>query len=328
MSNWSPHPVRVSVLITTYNHEAYIGRAIEGVLEQTGTPFELLVGDDCSTDGTRSVIDRYVRGHPDIVRAHYPDQNRGGGGKNLFRDLIELSSGEYIAGMDGDDYWTSDGKLRLQVAYLDDHPQCSMVFHNVVRRFEDDDRPDDLFQSPDLSRRLGWDQLIRSNPVPACSPLFRREVIDPLPSWYFELPWGDWPLYFMALEMGEVHYLPDVLGVFRFHDRGIHSRLPNLARRRNEVDFFRRLADVLPSAGDDRLKWRLAFALSRLADAQFRAGDRDAARASIAESFRVWPLDPRRMRRGHGDRTRLALWARTRREASPFRGRRTVGDVP
>ncbi|MBB3086883.1 glycosyltransferase [Geodermatophilus sabuli] len=309
--------VRVSVIVTAYNHEAYIGRALEGILKQTGVSFELLVGDDCSTDGTRSVIDSYVHRNPDLIRVHYPEENLGGGGKVIFDELIRRSQGEYIAGLDGDDYWTSPTKLLVQTAYLDEHPECSMVFHNVVRHFEDDERPDELYLSQGGRRQLEWRDLFGSNPVPACSPLFRRAALDPLPAWYFHLPWGDWPLYFMAMEKGEVHYLPDVMGVFRLHGRGMHSGLSDVARRENEVEFFSRLVGVLPPPQEEHLRRRLALALSRLARAQLRAGRRDAARVRLAESFRTWPLDPRLLLRGQGERARLALWALTRLPLQP-----------
>ncbi|MGY1635484.1 glycosyltransferase family 2 protein [Geodermatophilus sp. SYSU D00742] len=310
-------PVRVSVIVTAYNHEAYIGRALEGVLEQAGVSFELLVGDDCSTDGTRSVIDSYVRRHPDLIRVHYPEANLGGGGKVMFDELIRRAQGEYIAGLDGDDYWTSPAKLRVQTAHLDEYPACSMVFHNVVRHFEDEERPDELYLSPGDQRRLEWRDLFGSNPVPACSPLFRRAVLNPLPAWYFHLPWGDWPLYFIAMEKGEVHYLPDVMGVFRLHDRGMHSGLSDVTRRENEVEFFSRLVGVLPPSQEEHLRRRLALALSRLARAQLRVGERDTARACLAESFRTWPFDPRYLHGGRGERARLALWALTRLPSRP-----------
>ncbi|MEX5721409.1 glycosyltransferase [Geodermatophilus maliterrae] len=304
--------MRVSVLVTAYEHQAYVGRAIEGVLQQTGVPFELIVGDDCSSDDTRSVVADLARRHPDTVRVHFPDTNRGRGGKVLFSDLVGLSRGEYIAGLDGDDYWNSPEKLRTQVAHLDRHPECAMVFHNVIRTFEDDARPDELYLTPTPARRLGWQDLLRSNPVPACSPLFRREVLDPLPPWYFELPWGDWPLYFLAAQHGEIDYLPGVWGVFRFHGRGLYSGLPDVARRRSEVEFFRRLEGVLPPAVEADRRRRLALALSRLAAAHLALGERRAARTALADSFRVWPPDPRRLRRGEGERARLYRWARTR----------------
>ncbi|SFT33892.1 Glycosyltransferase like family 2 [Geodermatophilus amargosae] len=304
--------VRVSVVITAYEHEAYVGQAIEGALGQSGVPFEILVGDDCSSDRTREVVDEYARRHPEVIRTHHPDHNLGRGGKALFADLVSRSRGEYIAAFDGDDYWTSPDKLRLQTDHLNQHPECSMVFHNAVRHYEDGRRPDTLCNTPDRPTSVGWAELLGVNPVAACTPVFRRKVLDPLPDWYFDLPWGDWPLYFLAAEEGEIHYLPFVMGVYRIHGRGLFTGIPSLARRTDEVAFFERLAGVVPETHEAERRRRLAVAQARLASAHLRLGQGQPARERLAESFSTWPVDPTRLRRGQGERQRLVLWARTR----------------
>ena len=301
--------VRVSVLITTYNHEAFIGQALDSVLGQQGVgPFEVLVGDDCSTDGTRAVIDGFARSHPGVVLPYYPSENLGGAGKVLYGELVERSRGQYLAGLDGDDYWTSPDKLRAQAAHLDEHPECVMCFHNVVRRTDGGAVPDTLYNPPDQAHRLGWPDLFEVNPVGSCSPMIRREVLDPLPSWYFELPWGDLSLYLLAAGAGEIHYLPEVMGVYRLHGAGMFSGMTALQQETLDVDFFRGLAGVVPPAAERFRKRRLAVALGRLAHQLALAGERKAAQRRLAESFRVWPLDPRQLRPGRGELRRLALW--------------------
>lgn len=327
MTSLHPNGPDVSVLITAYQHQAYIGAAMESVLWQTGVSFELIVGDDCSSDGTRRVIEQFARCHPDVVRVHFPESNRGGGGKVLFSDLIELSTGRYIAGMDGDDYWTSPDKLRIQTAYLDAHPECSMVFHNVVRRVESADLPDELFHPADHPRRIGWHEVFYGPPVASVSPLFRREVLDPLPVWYFRSSWGDWPLYVMAANEGEMHYLPDVLAAHRVHAGGMFTSSPVLNRRQDEVTFWRALAGAVPQEHEDLRRRRLAQALVELSSAHLELGQRRAARASLADSYREWSPPPWRWRAGQGERVRLGLWVRTR---VPIRRRppRTGRSVP
>src|SRR5688572_9661409 len=108
--------VRVSVIIMTYQHEAYIARALESVLVQDGAPsYEVLVGDDVSTDGTRAIVNRYAQDYPDRIRAFLPPVKLGHQGKVLFGEMVKASRGDYIARMDGDDYWTAADKLRRQV---------------------------------------------------------------------------------------------------------------------------------------------------------------------------------------------------------------------
>ncbi len=302
-------PVRVSVLLTAYDHEAYIGQAIDSVLEQRGAgSVEVLVGDDCSRDGTRAVIDGYARRHPGTVVPFYPEHNLGGGGKPLYAELVRRSRGRYVAGMDGDDFWTSPDKLARQADHLDRHPGCAMVFHNAVRRWDDGRRPDELYNPPDQPSTLAYRDLFGVNPVASCTPLFRREVLDPLPPWYLELPWGDLPLYLLAAEAGEIHYLPEVMGVYRLHGGGMFSGLDALRQETLDVAFFRGLAGVVPPTEDRHRRRRLAVSLGRLARQQALAGDDEAARRTLGESFRTWPLDPRQLRRGRGELRRVLQW--------------------
>jgi glycosyltransferase involved in cell wall biosynthesis len=301
--------VRVSVLVQTFNHERYIAEALDSVLEQRGVgPFEVLVGDDCSTDGTRSVIDAYVQRHPGVVQPFYPLENMGGGGKVLFAELVTRSRGRYIAWLDGDDYWTCPDKLRIQSQYLDLHPQCSMCFHNAVRRADGAVVPDVLYNPPDQLRRVVYGDLLDANPIAACAPVFRREVLDPLPPWYFRLPWGDLPLYLVAAQRGEIHYLPEVMGVYRVHGDGMYSGMAQLGRHELDAEFFAGLAGLVPETEEGSRRRCLAVALTRSAHEHLRLGDREAARRRLAESFQAWPVDPRRLRRGQGELRRLYLW--------------------
>lgn len=306
-------PVRVSVLITSYQHERYIARALEGVLEQgSEVPLEILVGDDASTDGTRTVIARYAEERPDRVRTFFPERNLGLGGKAIFAELIGRARGDYLAMLDGDDFWTSPEKLRRQVAYLDEHPECSMCFHNVLCRFEDDARPDEPYNSQDQASEVDMDELLRWCPVASCSPVFRRHALDPLPAWYFELPWGDWPLYFLAAQHGQIHYLPDLMGVYRIHQDGMYSGLPRLQALEGLTAFYERLDGVVPPEHESCRRARLGENWLKRALEHDRSADYAAARRCLSESLRVRPLDPRRLRLDPREKQRLSLWLRLR----------------
>lgn len=117
----------VSVTMITYNHAPFIARAIEGVLQQkTNFPFELIIGEDCSTDGSREIVFEYQKKHPDIIRVITSDKNVGAI-KNGTRTM-KAGRGKYIAFCEGDDYWQSPHKLQKQVDYLEDHPECGLVY--------------------------------------------------------------------------------------------------------------------------------------------------------------------------------------------------------
>ena len=166
--------MRVSVLLTSFEHERYIAQALDGVLAQEGVEFELLAGDDASTDGTRDVIARYAREHPGVIRPFFPEQNMGNGGKAIFAALMSQARGDYLAVLDADDYWTAPDKLRRQVAYLDEQPEAAMCFHDVLCVYEDDDRPDAPLQR---ARPAGGGHHAR-----AARPLRRRLLLTPVPA--------------------------------------------------------------------------------------------------------------------------------------------------
>ena len=130
----APAP-EVTVIVTTYNQEEYLGRALESVLRQVA-PFtvHVMVLDDASSDGTSEVIDSFKRNHPtriEHVRAPYNTNDTG-----LVADAIDACQSPYIALLDGDDYWLSEHKLAKQVAFLEVHPECVLSFHDIEVRYD------------------------------------------------------------------------------------------------------------------------------------------------------------------------------------------------
>ncbi len=116
----------VSIKMLTYNHAPYIAKAIECVLAQKSSfPFELVIGEDCSTDGTREIVFDYAQRFPEKIRVITSDRNVGMT-QNSNRVNAALR-GKYIAWCEGDDYWHSEDKLQLQVDYLERHPDCGLI---------------------------------------------------------------------------------------------------------------------------------------------------------------------------------------------------------
>jgi len=116
----------VSVCVITYNHEPYIRKSIDCVLAQeTKFPFELVIGEDCSTDGTREIVFDYQKKYPDIIRVVTSNKNVGAHKNNLRTE--KACRGKYMAFCDGDDYWHHPRKLQKQVDYLESHPECGLV---------------------------------------------------------------------------------------------------------------------------------------------------------------------------------------------------------
>lgn len=120
----------VSVVVLVYNHEQYLAQALDSVLSQVADfPFEVLVGEDCSTDGSRDIAIRYQKAYPGSIRVVTADSNVGAT-YNLGR-MLKAVRGEFVASLDGDDYWLP-GKLRQQVAFLRENPGCIAVYANAI----------------------------------------------------------------------------------------------------------------------------------------------------------------------------------------------------
>ncbi len=112
--------VKVSVIVLTYNHAKYIRQALDSILmQETDFLFEVLIGDDASTDETADIIREYSEKYPEIIKPILRKQNIGAT-KNSY-ELLTSAKGEYLATCEGDDYWTDRNKLQLQVDFLETH---------------------------------------------------------------------------------------------------------------------------------------------------------------------------------------------------------------
>ena len=274
--------MRVSVCLLTYNHERYVAQAIESVLAQQGVDFELVISEDCSTDGTRAIVDDYAARHPDRIRVLTAATNVGG--TRAFVRGIEGACGTYVALLDGDDYWTSPDKLRIQADYLDAHPECAICFHNVTVVYEDADMPPHPFHTGEPGRYF-------SKPVPkpvstladvapgnfmqTCSVMFRRGLFGAFPAWFTDLVVGDWPLHVLNAEHGDIGYIDADMAVYRVHAGGVWTGSLTRYRNREAVEGLVRVHALI----DRHLGGRFAPEFER----RIRSLYLDAARSTYAD---------------------------------------------
>lgn len=111
--------IEVSVIVTSYNHEKFIARALDTVFMQTGVNFEVLLADDCSTDNTLLIMQEFLKKHPENTRI-LERKNNLGMSLNMF-DAYHCARGKYIAICEGDDFWVSPNKLKKQVDFLESY---------------------------------------------------------------------------------------------------------------------------------------------------------------------------------------------------------------
>lgn len=122
--------LKISIMMLAYNHGKFIEQAIQSILEQNvDFRYEVLIGEDCSTDRTREIAEKYQEMYPDIIKVIKHDKNIGARrNQNL---LLRKCAGQYIAILEGDDYWICRNKLQFQADFLDAHPEYIGVAHNV-----------------------------------------------------------------------------------------------------------------------------------------------------------------------------------------------------
>lgn len=217
--------VKVSVCMITYNHAEFIAQAIDSVLAQKTTfSMELVIGEDSSKDQTADIVRKY-QGKADIrFRARFNSPNLGMN-RNFAATLSECS-GEYIALLEGDDYWTDELKLQRQVDFLDTHREFSICYHpvHVLRngRLERDDLTRDVPEVTSIR------ELAEGNFMHTCSVLFRRGLYGDLPQSFYSATVGDYFLHMLNARRGPIKRLPQKMAVYRIHQGGVWSSQENV----------------------------------------------------------------------------------------------------
>jgi Glycosyl transferase family 2 len=239
---------RVSVVLLGYEHSRFVMQAIESVLIQRAPfAFEVVIGEDCSDDGTRAIVERYARQYPGTVKTVFPESNVGYG--EMLRRALDIAGGEFIAYLDGDDYWTSPAKLARQVEFLERNRDCASCFHDVSLVYDDAGVPSGAVTPGLREDRFTLEQIVRECFIPSLSAVFRREVAEALPGWAFELAGVDWVIHIRAAELGSLGYIPQALAAYRVHGGGMFSGLDRISQLEEDLELYGRLGPKLPGQG-------------------------------------------------------------------------------
>lgn len=234
----------VSVCMLAYNVEAFIGAAIEGVLQQNvNFPIELVIGKDASTDGTLAICQQYQQEHPEIIRILIATQNLGIAG-NAARTLRECR-GKYIAICDGDDVWTDPHKLQTQVDYLEQHPDYGLSYSDI-HQITYDGQPFTDTEAEPLHQAQGdiFFYLLHGNFITNSTTVFRRQliqdfVIDTDRNYYIH----DFFMWLHISLRSKVHFLPSPTTAYRRHPGGVTNSEEKT--RRNSLKFQHELFHLL-----------------------------------------------------------------------------------
>lgn len=219
--------LRLTVCVVAYNHEKYIAQALDSFLMQkTDFAFQVIVGDDASTDRTPEILREYARKYPDIIKPILRNKNVGPINNSL--DVYDHAKTEYVAICDGDDYWTDENKLQMQVDFLDKNRDYSICYHNTKVRFNDNSSKD-IIWPPEAYRFnktvLSLEELAIRNPMHTNSIVYRWRFCDDsirdfMPD---NICPGDYFLALLHAEKGYVGFIDKVMSVYRRHDGGMSA---------------------------------------------------------------------------------------------------------
>jgi len=268
----------------TYNHERYIAQAIESVLMQrTAFSLELVIGEDCSSDGTRAIVRDFERRYPSQIRVLFAARNLGAM-TNCVRTL-QACRGQYIALLDGDDYWTDPQKLQTQVDFLTAHPECTICFHNATKVYEDGRGAPGLYCAADQKPFSTLRDLLAKNSIPTCSVMVRNGLLKELPAWFGQMPFGDWAFYVLNAQHGGIGYLDRVMGAYRVHDQGVWSRETKIERLLSQVAVYKAFRAHLGPAYGGEISAGLSRCYLKLSSQYERSGEKLNARRYAAKAL-------------------------------------------
>ncbi len=272
--------MKVSVWMSAYNHEKYLEQCLDSVLMQkTNFDFEIILGEDCSKDRTREIAVEYQKKYPGRFKLFLPEKNIGM--MAIDAATWNMCDGEYIALLNGDDYWTDENKLQIQADFLENNPDAVMCFHKAkVENETDGSSFETVYLEP--GDTLPIESLLRGyNPI--MTPTVMMRNILSMPEWYPELPYGDMPVYLMLAEKGTIKYIDRNMSVYRIHSNGNwqgESVYNNLLK---DLKFYEVMNKTLNYKYDNLIKKIFAQRFFDLVICEIKLGNFDKAKKFLEE---------------------------------------------
>lgn len=229
--------VIVSVSVVTYNHIDYIKQCLDGILmQQTTFPFEVILGEDESTDGTREICKEYANKHPDKIKLFLRSRkdviyiNGNATGRYNFIENLKAAKGKYIALCEGDDYWTDPLKLQKQVDFLEINNEYGGIATNSEVVYNDSESKSHLF-SIRKEKSFNLNDLLESRPFHTATFLFKRK--DFKKDFPVNVLSADRTLFMLVACFGKIKYLQDITAVYRKNATGISSKVTSKQMRKD-----------------------------------------------------------------------------------------------
>jgi glycosyltransferase involved in cell wall biosynthesis len=217
------HGPLVSVIMRSHNDGQYVDEAIKSVLTQTYQHLELVVVNDGSTDSTFARVE-YWRRADSRVRAIHNNPNRGGPASSNI--ALGAAIGEYVANLDGDNYWVDRQKLAQQVSFLQSHPEYVLV-GGLTERVDRRGQPLGVIRRPETDDEIRR-QFLRRNPIGASTVCFRRRAavsVGGYPIEHLKLS-EDYGLWLALGRLGKLHNLQRIWNAYRVTGDNIRDLQP------------------------------------------------------------------------------------------------------
>ena len=226
--------VKVQVICVTYNQKDYIREALDSFLMQkTNFKFEVLVGDDCSTDGTTEIVAEYAEKYPDIIKHVRREPNMGCLAN--FMDLCERADAKYVAFCDGDDYWTNENKLQKQYDFMEENIEYNVCAHLTKVDADPDDASYNWFKSINflLPRGLKTETTLTIDDIAMSTPhscsLFIRWKKIVYPEWAkTNGTMGDFVITYLQLGNKKCYLLNEIMSCYRRLGGGVSTNKMSL----------------------------------------------------------------------------------------------------
>ena len=219
--------ITVSVFMMTYNHEKYIAQALDSVLmQQVDFKYEIVLGEDCSTDKTRNIVVEYSERYPGKFKLILHKSNVGA--INNQNEVFSNCTGKYIAILEGDDYWTDPLKLQKQVDFLENNVDFGLVCTNYFSK------EIEIIQSADSVITLK--DILKDSSIGTLTVLYKRNLLIEYNSRNVNLSMGDFPMWIYLCKKAKIYKLADYTAYYRILDDSATGRNNFLKAKQFSLD--------------------------------------------------------------------------------------------
>ncbi|MCD6250963.1 MAG: glycosyltransferase [Psychrobacter sp.] len=253
LNNWKGDHSRplVSIICHTYNHIDFLSDALNSFLmQETDFPFEIILHDDASTDGTTELVKKYSEAYPNIINPIIQMENKYSKGFKPISITMPLARGKYIAFCEGDDYWTDPKKIQIQAKFLEKNRHVSVCGHNSITV-----KSNKFIATHATSQQRDFDSnsLKKGVFIQTLTAMFVNELPDIPIEQKFILNEDDF-IFSQLGKLGSYKYIKEISpGVYRRHGSGVWSALDEREKKANRLNSFYWIAQYYLRTGDTEL---------------------------------------------------------------------------